>query len=77
MRIPVAEIPRFPGAGSSSRGQSDPKARPKGVVDGHRVNIPELLERVLPMESAEDRATRVIGFPSKRVGRGRGKPLPH
>ena len=32
---------RIPGAGSSARGQPDPKARPKGVVDGHRVNIPE------------------------------------
>ena len=40
-RIPAAGIPRFPGAGSSARGQPDPKARPKGVVDGHRVNIPE------------------------------------
>ena len=41
MRIPVAGIPRFPGAGSSARGQPDPKARPKGVVDGHGVNIPQ------------------------------------
>ena len=33
---------RFPGAGSSARGQSAPKARPKGVVDGRQVNIPAL-----------------------------------
>ena len=46
MRIPVAGIPRFPGAGSSARGQSAPKARPKGVVDGHGVNIPQLVDRV-------------------------------
>ena len=40
MRIPVTENPRVPGEGSSARGQSDPKARPKGVVDGQQVNIP-------------------------------------
>ena len=40
MRIPVTENPRFPGEGSSARGQSEPKARPKGVVDGGQVNIP-------------------------------------
>ena len=38
----TAGIPRFPGAGSSARGQSAPKARPKGVADGHGVNIPQL-----------------------------------
>jgi hypothetical protein len=31
---------RFPGPGSSSQGKSGPKTRPKGVVDGKRVNIP-------------------------------------
>ena len=41
-RNPIAGIPRFPGAGSSARGQSAPKARPKGVVDGRQVNIPAL-----------------------------------
>ena len=40
MRIHFAENPRFPGQGSSSQGESGPKARPKGVVDGKRVNIP-------------------------------------
>ena len=40
MRILVTEILRFPGEGSSAQGQSDPKARPKGVVDGRQVNIP-------------------------------------
>ena len=30
-----------------------PKARPKGVVDGQRVNIPVLPERVRAMEHAE------------------------
>ena len=46
MRIPVAGIPRFPGAGSSARGQSAPKARPKGVADGRQVNIPAPVWRV-------------------------------
>ena len=40
MGIPVAGIPRFPGAGSSARGQPAPKARPNGVADGQRANIP-------------------------------------
>ena len=35
-----AGYPRFPGPGSSSQGKADPKARPKGVVDGKQVNIP-------------------------------------
>ena len=39
-----AGYPRFPGPGSSSQGKSGPKARPKGVVDGKRVNIPVLYE---------------------------------
>ena len=41
---------RFPGPGSSSQGESDPKTRPKGVVDGKRVNIPVLILCVLAME---------------------------
>ena len=43
MRNFSAESPRVPGPGSSSQGKSDPKARPKGVVDGKRVNIPVLV----------------------------------
>ena len=31
---------RVSGEGSSSQGKSGPKARPKGVVDGQRVDIP-------------------------------------
>ena len=46
MRITVAGIPRFPGAGSSARGQSAPKTRPKGVIDGQQVNIPAQAVRV-------------------------------
>ena len=42
VRIFAVENPRFPGEGSSSQGQSGPKARPKGVVDGQQVDIPVL-----------------------------------
>jgi hypothetical protein len=40
VRISLAVNLRFPGAGNSAQGQSEPKARPKGVVDGKQVNIP-------------------------------------
>ena len=40
VRILPVENPRFPGQGSSARGQSGPKARPRGVVDGEQVEIP-------------------------------------
>ena len=40
VRIFAVENPRFPGEGSSSQGQSGPKARPRGVVDGQQVDIP-------------------------------------
>ncbi len=42
VRIPSAGSPRFPGSGQSPQVESEPKARPKGVVDGKRVNIPAL-----------------------------------
>jgi hypothetical protein len=37
-----AESPRVPAQRFSSQGESVPKARPKGVVDGKQVNIPVL-----------------------------------
>ena len=40
VRTTLAESLRFPEEGSSAQGQSVPKARPKGVVDGKQVNIP-------------------------------------
>jgi hypothetical protein len=40
VRNPSAVSPRFPGGGSSARGESEPKSRPKGVDDGKQVNIP-------------------------------------
>eukprot|EP01023_Acetabularia_acetabulum_P067260 TRINITY_DN9231_c1_g1_i1.p3 TRINITY_DN9231_c1_g1~~TRINITY_DN9231_c1_g1_i1.p3 ORF type:complete len:124 (-),score=15.34 TRINITY_DN9231_c1_g1_i1:191-562(-) len=46
VRILFAESLRFPGEGKSAQGQSDPKARPKGVADGQQVNIPAPLSEV-------------------------------
>ena len=40
VRIVKAENLRFPGAGSSTQGKPGAKARPKGVVDAHTVEIP-------------------------------------
>ena len=40
VRIVMAENLRFPGVGSSSLGKPGAKARPKGVVDAHTVEIP-------------------------------------
>ena len=38
--IIMAENLRFPGEGSSAQGKPGAKARPKGVVDAHTVEIP-------------------------------------
>ena len=43
MRVPHAESPRFPAQRSSAQGESAPKARLKGVVDGKLVKIPVLV----------------------------------
>ena len=67
MGIPAAGIPRFPGPGSSSRGQPDPKARPKGVVDGHGVNIPQ--PGKFRKGAQKKRIDGMTGFP-----RGEGLP---
>ena len=40
VRIVKAENLRFPGAGSSAQGKPGAKARPRGVVDAHTVEIP-------------------------------------
>ena len=40
VRIIMVENLRFPGEGSSAQGKSGAKARPKGVVDAHTVEIP-------------------------------------
>ena len=40
VRILTIESLRFLGAGSSAQGKPEAKARPKGVVDAHTVEIP-------------------------------------
>ena len=40
VRIPTTVCLRVPGEGSSSEGESGPKAGPKGVADGQQVYIP-------------------------------------
>jgi hypothetical protein len=40
VRTPSADNSRFPESGQSPQGESGPKARPNGVVDGKQVNIP-------------------------------------
>ena len=40
MRILFTVSLRFPPQGKSAEGEADPKARPKGVVDGQQVTIP-------------------------------------
>jgi hypothetical protein len=42
VRTPSAGSTRVPGSGQSPQVESEPKVRPKGVVDGKRVNIPAL-----------------------------------
>ena len=40
VRIIMVESLRFLGEGSSALGESEAKARPRGVVDAHTVDIP-------------------------------------
>ena len=40
VRTLSADNPRFPERGQSTQGESIPKMRPQGVVDGKQVNIP-------------------------------------
>ena len=78
VRIPVAGIPRLPGAGSSARGQSGPKTRPKGVVDGQQANIPAHVWRVHARHRRRAVAG-VNGYPlgvRERTFRGSGLPGP-
>jgi hypothetical protein len=78
VRICVAESPRFPGQGQSSQGQSDPKTRPKGVVDGRRVNIPVPV-RACSCRGGVEKARRAGDQQSrfKPVGRAVGKSAVH
>ena len=53
VRILHAENPRFPAQRTSAQGESVPKARPRGVVDGKQVNIP------VPLLTAMERRRRL------------------
>ena len=64
MKILLAERPRVPAQRSSAQGESVPKARPKGVVDGKPVNIPVLL--VIAMEGRRRLGQLGVGCPSLR-----------
>ena len=46
-RNSAVESLRFPGEGSSARGKSGPKLRPKGVGDGQQVDIPALPKELM------------------------------
>ena len=76
--IPGAGCPRSPGEGSSSQGQSGPKARPKGVADQdgrqtflHRAAAPRR------RGDARDGSGRVLEAPVPRPPGGRGEARAH
>ena len=46
-RNSAVESLRIPGEGSSARGKSGPKWRPKGVHDGQQVDIPVLPKKIM------------------------------
>ena len=46
-RNSAVESLRIPGEGSSARGKSGPKWRPKGVHDGQQVDIPVLPKKLM------------------------------
>ena len=64
-----AECLRFPGLGLSPQGESGPKTRPKGVVDGKQVNIPvpELLCLSVSGDG-EGKVSRLLDFRFNPVG---------
>ncbi len=69
---PSAESTRFPGEGQSAQGQSGPKTRPKGVVDGQTVNIPSPGGEVERGRTPEDSRVGVVDAP---VPQGRQHPI--
>jgi hypothetical protein len=72
VRIPVTESLRVPEPGSSAPGQSVPKTRPKGVVDGKQVNIPVPGENAFDPEGGRG-SERTVGWWNircKEVGDG-------
>jgi hypothetical protein len=65
VKSPLAVSPRFPALRSSEQGESAPKIRPKGVVDGKQVNIPAPPSDAKGGRSVEDHPG--VGSPGIRV----------
>ena len=59
-RIAMAEYLRFPGVGSSAQGKPGAKARPKGVVDAHTVEIPWPLRSLNYMTHGRGMTRRMV-----------------
>ena len=70
--IIMAENLRFPGEGSSALGKSGAKARPRGVVDAHTVEIP-WLPSYLSTGTHQDIRTRALVDPGARDRTSVGK----
>ena len=72
-RIAMAESPRFPGEDSSSLGKPGAKARPKGVVDAHTVEIPWPLNNLNILTRRWNFTRQLVSGPEKgteiRVGK--------
>ena len=56
----MAENLRFPGVGSSALGKPGAKARPKGVVDAHMVDIPWPLKDLSTLTQCEALARALV-----------------
>ena len=65
VRIVMAEILRFLGAGSSAQGKPEAKARPNGVADAQTVDIP-LPPKLLSTLTPADNLTRALVDPGVR-----------
>ena len=65
MRIQCPENLRFPPEGSSAEGESGPKARPKGVANGQRVNIP--VPSITDIEGRRRLSQPDVGYRFKRL----------
>ena len=66
VRIIMVENLRFLGEGSSAQGKSGAKARPKGVVDAHTVEIP-WPPKVLSTGTHRDSRTGALVDPAERA----------
>ena len=65
VRIIMAENLRFPGVGSSAPGKPGAKARPKGVVDAHTVEIPWPLNNLSILTRRWNLTRQLVSGPEK------------